>query len=72
MPDISLEVANWAANDDVVFVECEISGTLAGRSLKLDRDRCDSSCTTAAGPSSPRAHEGRVPNGELCRLQLSD
>lgn len=34
MPDVSLEVANWAANDDnVVFVEYEISGTLAGRSL---------------------------------------
>jgi hypothetical protein len=33
MPDISLKVANWAANDDVVFIEYEISGTLAGRSL---------------------------------------
>jgi SnoaL-like protein len=33
MPDISLEVANWAANGDVVFVEYEMSGTLAGRSL---------------------------------------
>lgn len=33
MPDISLEVANWAANDDVVFIEYEMSGTLAGRSL---------------------------------------
>ena len=33
MPDINLEVANWAANGDVVFVEYEMSGTLAGRSL---------------------------------------
>jgi SnoaL-like domain len=33
MPDISLKVANWAANDDVVFVEYEVSGTLAGQSL---------------------------------------
>jgi SnoaL-like protein len=33
MPDISLEVANWAADGDVVFVEYEMSGTLAGRSL---------------------------------------
>jgi hypothetical protein len=33
MPDISLEVANWAANDDVVFIEYEINGTLAGQSL---------------------------------------
>ncbi len=33
MPDISLSVANWAANDDVVFIEYEISGTLAGQSL---------------------------------------
>jgi hypothetical protein len=33
MPDISLEVANWAANGDVVFIEYEMSGTLAGRSL---------------------------------------
>lgn len=28
-----LEVANWAANGDVVFIEYEMSGTLAGRSL---------------------------------------
>ena len=34
MPDIGLEVANWAANGDVVFVEYEMSGTLAGRSLR--------------------------------------
>lgn len=34
MPDISLEVANWAANGDVVFVEYEMSGTLAGRELR--------------------------------------
>ncbi|HEX5609807.1 MAG TPA: nuclear transport factor 2 family protein [Solirubrobacterales bacterium] len=33
MPDISLEVANWAANGDVVFIEYEISATLAGRPL---------------------------------------
>jgi SnoaL-like domain len=33
MPDISLTVANWASNGDVVFVEYEMSGTLAGRSL---------------------------------------
>lgn len=33
MPDISLKVVNWAASDDVVFVEYEISGTLAGQSL---------------------------------------
>jgi SnoaL-like protein len=34
MPDISLEVANWAASGDVVFVEYEMSGTLAGRPLR--------------------------------------
>jgi hypothetical protein len=34
MPDIKLTVANWAARDDVVFVEYEMGGTLAGRSLK--------------------------------------
>lgn len=34
MPDISLEVANWAASGGVVFVEYEMSGTLAGRSLR--------------------------------------
>lgn len=34
MPDIGLEVANWAAKDDVVFVEYEMSGTLAGQSLR--------------------------------------
>jgi hypothetical protein len=33
MPDIGLEVANWAANGDVVFIEYEMSGTLAGISL---------------------------------------
>ena len=33
MPDISLEVRNWAARDEVIFVEYEISGTLAGRPL---------------------------------------
>lgn len=33
MPDISLEVKNWAARGDVVFVEYEMSGTLAGRPL---------------------------------------
>lgn len=33
MPDIRLEVANWAARDDVVFVEYEMSATLAGRPL---------------------------------------
>lgn len=33
MPDIGLEVANWAANGDVVFIEYEMRGTLAGRSL---------------------------------------
>ena len=33
MPDISLEVANWAASGDVVFVEYRMSATLAGRSL---------------------------------------
>ena len=33
MPDISLEVAKWAAKDDVVFIEYEMSGTLAGRPL---------------------------------------
>ncbi len=34
MPDIGLEVANWAASGDVVFVEYEMSGTLAGRPLR--------------------------------------
>jgi hypothetical protein len=33
MPDISLEVANWAASGDVVFIEYEMSGTLAGQPL---------------------------------------
>jgi hypothetical protein len=33
MPDIGLEVANWASRGDVVFIEYEMSGTLAGRSL---------------------------------------
>jgi len=33
MPDIRLEVANWAARGDVVFVEYEMSGTLAGHPL---------------------------------------
>lgn len=33
MPDLRLEVANWAARDDVVFVEYEMSGTLAGQAL---------------------------------------
>lgn len=33
MPDIGLEVASWAANGDVVFVEYRMSATLAGRSL---------------------------------------
>lgn len=33
MPDISLEVANWAARGNVVFIEYEMSGTLAGRPL---------------------------------------
>lgn len=47
MPDISLRVANWAANGDVVFVEYEITGTLADQRLtwtgigrfKLEGDR---------------------------------
>ena len=34
MPDIRLEVANWAANGNVVFVEYEMSGTLAGQALR--------------------------------------
>lgn len=34
MPDIGLEVANWAANGDVVFIEYEMAGTLAGRRLE--------------------------------------
>jgi hypothetical protein len=33
MPDIRLEVANWAARDDVVFIEYEMRGTLAGQAL---------------------------------------
>ena len=33
MPDIELEVANWAANGDVVFIEYEMRGTLAGQIL---------------------------------------
>lgn len=33
MPDIKLEVANWAANGDVVFIEYEMTGTLAGQTL---------------------------------------
>lgn len=47
MPDVSLRVASWAANGDVVFVEYEISGTLVDQPLtwtgigrfKLDGDR---------------------------------
>ncbi|HEX6687957.1 MAG TPA: nuclear transport factor 2 family protein [Solirubrobacterales bacterium] len=34
MPDIGLEVANWAANGDLVFIEYRMSATLAGRSLR--------------------------------------
>lgn len=34
MSDIRLEVANWAARDGVVFVEYEMSGTLAGQPLR--------------------------------------
>ena len=34
MPDIGLEVVNWAGSGDVVFVEYEMSGTLAGKLLK--------------------------------------
>ena len=33
MPDIELEVASWAANGDVVFIEYEMRGTLAGQAL---------------------------------------
>lgn len=33
MPDIGLKVANWAARDDVVFIEYELSGSVAGRQL---------------------------------------
>lgn len=33
MPDVSLKVANWAANDDVVFIEYEITGTLVDQPL---------------------------------------
>jgi hypothetical protein len=29
-----LEVANWAARDDVVFIEYEIAGSVAGRRLR--------------------------------------
>jgi SnoaL-like domain len=32
--DIGLEVRNWAANGDVVFVEYELSGSVAGRPLR--------------------------------------
>jgi SnoaL-like domain len=34
IPDIGLEVRNWAANGDVVFVEYELSGSVAGRPLR--------------------------------------
>ncbi len=33
MPDIRLEVANWAARGDVVFIEYAMRGTLAGQAL---------------------------------------
>ena len=33
IPDISLEVRNWAANDDIVFIEYELTGTVANHSL---------------------------------------
>jgi SnoaL-like protein len=33
MPDIKLEVVNWAAKGDVVFIEYEMHATLAGRAL---------------------------------------
>ncbi|HEX6667597.1 MAG TPA: nuclear transport factor 2 family protein [Solirubrobacterales bacterium] len=47
MPDVHLKVANWAANDDTVFIEYEITGTLVNQPLtwtgigrfKLDGDR---------------------------------
>ena len=34
MPDIRLEVVNWAARGDVVFVEYEMTATLAERPLR--------------------------------------
>lgn len=34
MPDIGLRVADWAARDDVVFVEYEMAATIVGRRLK--------------------------------------
>ena len=33
MPDISLEVRNWAAREDVVFIEYELSATVGGKPL---------------------------------------
>lgn len=33
IPDISLEVINWAATDDIVFIEYELTGSVAGRPL---------------------------------------
>ena len=33
MPDIRLEVASWVARGDVVFIEYEMRGTLAGQAL---------------------------------------
>ena len=72
MPDVRLQVANWAAtNDDVVFIEDEISGTLAGQSLGLDRHRplqtpgaTAQSTPSGAGTtstSSPRSTPPSVP-----------
>jgi len=33
IPDITLEVATWAAREDVVFIEYELTGSVAGRRL---------------------------------------
>lgn len=34
MPDVRLSVANWAAAGDVVFIEYEVAGSVAGRRLE--------------------------------------
>lgn len=33
VPDISLEVVNWAATNDIVFIEYELTGTVASHPL---------------------------------------
>jgi SnoaL-like domain len=51
MPDIGLEVANWAANGDVVFVEYRMSATLAA--VRSAGPGSDASGRAGSGRSMP-------------------